>query len=325
MAIDPREKWSDVFGGQEVNFQFVITVPQAFTGRAGWTYFTWTDHRTLAAGETAVTVDPNRPATVKVRLRVPEVREGTSLRTQLRVAVFRDNGTNPQAVAEKVIWVFGHNPFANREQWLKDLKIHLFDPEKTTGKALTDLKVPFEEITNVAVISDLKEGMLIIGQGVSFEIDYAYLPETLAKVAAAGVPVLCLAPSAGSIEIPGADVPGLPSPESLIFKRGGIIPQLDKRLDAEAWPPAGNLVKSTISLRGGTSGIVGDFGNKLGGWPWVEIDFTGPESKLVYCGFGLFGDEWNAGPAPRFFLARVLELMNPSADQSPAREKETDQ
>lgn len=324
VTVEPREKWSDVFGGTDVTFEFVVRAPRGVTGRAGWTFFAAANRQTIGSGEAAVAAAPGQPAAVKVRLRVPEVKEGAALRTRLRVAVFREGGREPEALAEKEIWVFPQNPFADRAQWLKDLKISLFDPENTTGKVFKDLKIPFDEITNPAAVGDLKEGLLIVGQGVSFADEYAGLPETLARLAAAGVPVLCLAPAGGAVALPGVEGPRLPLPRRLSFRRQDVITELDKRLDAASWPPGGKVVASTVFLKAGDGGVVGEVRKETGGWPWVEADFPDRESKLVYAGFSLFGEEWKAGPAPRFLLARLLAFMKPTAGDRPTGEKESD-
>src|SRR5205814_1197539 len=119
--------------------------------------------------------------------------------------------------------------FANRREWLKGLKIALFDPEKTTAEPLQKLAVPFQEINNTAALAEIKEGLLLVGAGVSFK-DFPDLAETLTKAAAAGLPVLCLAPAGGILPIPGTSPKG-PRPRAVSWRRGDQITTLDNRLD----------------------------------------------------------------------------------------------
>ncbi len=45
------------------------------------------------------------------------------------------------------------------------------------------------------------------------------------------------------------------------------------------------------------------------GWPWLEVGFSAKRGKLIVCGFGLV-KKWDAGPTPRFLLARLLDYMS---------------
>src|SRR5262249_55947746 len=149
-----------------------------------------------------------KPGEFVIKLLAPEVRPGVALKVRLRVALSVEGEKKPTASHERPLWVFPDDPFVNRREWLKWLKIALFDPEKTTAPALRKLEVPFEEINSVAALAAVKEGQVLVGEGVSFK-DYPDLPEALIRSAASGLPVLCLAPIGGSLPIPGA-APGLP-------------------------------------------------------------------------------------------------------------------
>lgn len=318
VTIEPREKWGTVFGGAKADFHFVVRSAGAFKGRAAWTFFTVTNRRTISrsAGEADVAAGPGRPAVVEVRLRVPEVNAGVVLQAGVKVSVSGDAA----AVCEKPVWVYPRDPFADRKEWLKELKITLFDPAKTTGSALAKLEVPFEEMNNPAAVADLKEGVLVVGEGVSFaDAELRDLPEAMAKAAARGVKVLCLAPAGGTMAIAGADNANVPAPSSLSFRRRDVITELDKRLDAEAWPPDGKVVAGALALKADGQ-VVGEV-NPNGGWPWVEATYAEAKGKLVVCGFGLFGRHWDEGPTPRFLLARVLESMTRKQNEV---HKETD-
>src|SRR5437764_4455745 len=119
VTVEPREKWSGVFGGKEVDVHLVVKVPRALKGRVGWTFST-TNRRTIASGDVGVTASPDRPGTATVRLRVPEVREGVVLRAQLAVSVFGDGDRKPLAAHEQPLWIFPGNPFAGRTDCLKE-------------------------------------------------------------------------------------------------------------------------------------------------------------------------------------------------------------
>jgi hypothetical protein len=50
----------------------------------------------------------------------------------------------PLATHEQKVWVFPEDPFADKAEWLKGLKLHLYEPPGATNKLLTAAKRPFE-------------------------------------------------------------------------------------------------------------------------------------------------------------------------------------
>lgn len=292
-AIEPREHWSAFFGGTEA--QLHVRLRAGVANSVGWAV-TVGGH-TIDRGESQVGAD--RSATI--RLRLPPVRTGVVLGAMLTISA---PGTKP---FEKSIWIFPQEAFAHRLTWLKGLKITLFDPEGKTAALFTKAQIPFEETRNVATLAELREGVIIVGEGTSFR-DYRDLPEALTQAAARGRHVLCLAPTEGTFSIPGSEGGPMPLPGSVSLRRQDVITALDKRLDATAWPPAGDLVASSIALTTDAAAVVGEV-RKEGGWPWLEVSYPETKGKLIICGFGLVS-HWDAGPTPRFLLARLLETVS---------------
>ena len=67
---------------------------------------------------------------------------------------------------------------------------------------LEKARVPFTFTKNIAALDELREGLLVIGEGTAWR-DYRALGEAAVKAAARGVPVLCLAPGEGRLVLPG--------------------------------------------------------------------------------------------------------------------------
>jgi hypothetical protein len=299
-TVEDRSAWSNVFGGQDVEFLYRVTAPKAFAGRLAWRFAS--DGRTLARGEVKVGAGPGRPALVKLPLTMPTVKDGIVLKGSLTIEVFA--GDTPVASHGKALWVFPRDPFFGKTEWLKSLKLAVFDPEKKTAKVLTQHKISFEELGSIDSIPELKEGVLIIGEGLSLK-DYPGLSETLVRASSRGLAVLCLAPSAGTVPIPGTKNAVLPPPHRLSLRRADVIRSLDKRIDAEAWA-TGNTVVTSLVIRGDEGAVQGEV--DAGGWPWVEIAYGKPHGRLVFCGFGIM-QAWDASPSPRFVFVRVLEHL----------------
>ena len=329
LSLTIRESWSDVFAGTDTVFHAVIRSRDQFNGRIGWRLVS--SGGTIARGENAIAIGSGSSETAELRMTIPPLNEGMAMQATLAVAANEGSAEKEVASIEKPLWIFSTNAFAGKTDWAKGLDIRLFDPLKKTAGILADSGIPFTEQNNIDALADLKTGMLIVGEGVSFK-DYRGLSVALFKAASAGVPVLCLAPAGGEIFVPGMGSTETPKPTGISLRRQDIIGQLDKRLDAESWPPDGKTAISSIALVGERGIVTGQVAGGDDGWPWLEISFgkgadethRQARGKVVICGFGIV-EKWDGGPAPRFLLARLLEYMDQqSRNQEPRTTDYTD-
>ena len=305
MSLAIQEPWNDVFGGEETVFHVVIDSREAAHGRLVWRYSA--GDKTIARQEREIGVGPGRPFSEAVRLPVPEVKEGAILNTTLSVSVIENEALQATATCEKVLLIFPPDPFAGRMEWLKKLDIRLLDPEKRTAESFEKAGIPFQRVANMEVLAEVKGGIIIVGEGISFN-DYKGLPDLLFKVAAKGVPVLCLAPSGGNFRLPGTSEHEMPAPRSMKFDRNEMITRLDKRLDAVAWPPDGVIALSTMALRSARGAVVGEVEKGGDNWSWLEMSFNDSRGMFILCHFAIV-EKWETGPAPRYLLARILEYL----------------
>ena len=323
VSVRIREPWGNVFADRETVFHAAVSSHAAFEGKIGWRFAS--RGATLARGEQAVSHTPTQPAVIDIHLRMPAVNQGVVATAALNVsAIDTDTGRTAGACA-KTLRVFPETPFAHRQAWLKALNLRLFDPERTTSEVFLEAGIPFQAVRNVDTLSELRDAVLVVGEGVSFR-DYRGLWAALVRTAASGVPVLCLAPAAGEIVVPGmGDAGNLPVPRRLAFRRRDVIRALDKRLDADAWPPDGKIIASRIRCAGERGPVVGRIEHKGEGWPWVEMEFDGAkEARLIVCGFAVI-QKWTSGPSPRFLLAKLLEVpLTPTPAPEPPSWGEAD-
>lgn len=305
------ESWGNVFADKDAAFHVQITSKEKVDGTLGWQLTR--EGRTLLSKETGVVVDGGVPRVVDVTVAVPHVDDGVALPTRLSVTLTVPGSAEPVARAEKDVTVFAADAFAYRRAWAEKLKIRLFDPEKKTGEVLEKAKVPFQSIANVDAFPAITDGLLLIGEGVSFK-DYRGLADQATRTAARGIPVLILAPSGGEFLAAGVGESNLPVPHSMALERSDIIRTLDKNLDATVWPPDGRIVSTSMNVRGDRGAVMVDTVKGADGWPWIEWVFAPPDAagqpgvktRLVLCGFGIV-EKWDSTPAARYLLARVLE------------------
>lgn len=303
ISISVREPWSNVFGGKESTFHVSVTGPNAFSGRLGWQLAA--DGRTLVRGDAEIKVSPTAPGEVVIRIPVPEVKPGVILQTRLSVLVL--DGNREAGHLEKTLWVFPENALSDRSEWLKALRLSLFDPIGKTAKLFDGLGIPYSGIRAVDTLSEVKDGVVIIGEGVSFK-DYRGLSGGMLKAVASGVSVLCLAPAAGEIELPSSVSGDLSRPIAMEFQREIIIRKLDKRLDPEGWAPDGQSMACGLAFRGERGPVIAEVGSATDGWPWIELGYAKNNAKFVVCGFGIVG-KWADSPTPRYLLVKMLETL----------------
>lgn len=304
VAIETREAWSGVFGGTDVKFGFSVTPNEKVDGIAAWSFSA--NKRTISRGQQRLKVDAGQSEVVTVPLRVPTVKQGVVFEAQLRVQVVAQGASDSAAELIKPIWIFPDDPFYNRKTWLEELNIALFDPVGETEKVFDKAEIPYRLLPRSSAIEALEKGIVIVGEGVSLD-SFRGLFEGLTNAAARGVPVLCLAPGEGSFPLPGASGDGA-ALQCFEFRRGDVVTELDKRLDAEGWPPAGELVSARLAVTSRRSQVLVEVARSTRAWPWLEWRYPDDGATFIICGFGIMR-HWDDGPTPRYLLARILERL----------------
>jgi hypothetical protein len=302
----PTETWNNVFAGGERTFRYVVTSDRAVDGRATWMLSR--ESRALARGEVAVQAQPGEPKTIEFRVAVPEVKDGVVFSCDLTVSLVPQGAAEASAMSRRTLWLFPDNAFADRTQWLKGLGVRLFDPEKKTAERFAKAGIPFTDVRTTDALAAVREGLIIVGEGVSLKEERG-LASAMSQAVEAGVPVLCLALRNGEMPLPTegvSETQGKP-PVRMTFRRADIITELDKRFDMKTWAPGRNAVTSSLVLSADRRVAAVEAVNGDRGWAWMDVTFQGG-GRLVVCGFGIVSG-WEDSPTPRFLLLKVLEEM----------------
>jgi len=217
----------------------------------------------------------------------------------------RDERGEVLAELEHPFFVFGANPAAGRLEWLRGLEMSVYDPEDRTAERLEELGWPFRRISNLSALETLGTHVLLVGEGISLRSARG-LMGSMVRAAERGGRVVMLAPEDGSFPPPGSG-DGAVAPESLQFHDKAYVQRLDKRLDA---PPR----RATFRLGGQRTGPVVSV-ESAGGWAFMEARWPGG-GVLLLCGCGAL-ETWEASPAPRFLLMRMLEKATLEKEKEP--------
>jgi hypothetical protein len=310
-VIIPREKWASFFSGQKATLRFIVQSAEPINGRLIWGYSS--QQLSLARNESAVTVQETKSAEVEIMLQLPETREEVVLDTELGLRLLDSRG-DVIADYRRILRIFPRDPFANRGDWLRKQKISLYDPEGGTRKIFEEHAIPCETVRNLSVLETKTEGMVIVGEGVSWT-ERPGLPEVLVKLAVSGVSVLCLAPGEGSMTFPGTD-DDRPARTRVTLNGREVISQFDKRLDAQAWPPDGLMIKTGFELAAGRDRVVLTATESQRGWPWMEVEYP-EDGRLILCGLGIVR-AWDVSPVPRYLLLSILESLSQQKQSNPS-------
>lgn len=300
VTIARVERWSSVFAESETRWTYRISAGRPFRDRVSWRLTV--DRRSLASGELQVRGEADKPGEVTIPLRWPKVKEGTVLAAQLSVAV-------GEVRHDQAVWIFPRDSFFDRGEWLKSLKLSVFDPSGDTLTVLKDNDVPHERIRTRERLDEITEGIVIVGEGVSLK-KHVGLMDDLRALAARGVPVLCLAAEEGEFSYPGDK----PLPAAVQLRRADVIRELDKRLDTTWWPKGLSQVQG-LRLVSSSDEVRAEVSDEANSWPWCEWQFehesgsSDKPTRLIWCGFGII-QSWDDGPTPRYLLAKLFERLS---------------
>ena len=297
IVIDPVEQWSSVFADSETRWTYRFSSEQPLNGPAAWRLTI--NHRLAANGEFDLIDDAKKVIDRKVALRWPKINAGQIQAAQLVVSI----GTSRH---ERTVWLFPRDPFTDRRDWLKGLKLKVFDPNGETIARFTAADIPYESLRTTDAFDEVTEGIVIISEGCSLRKQDEVI-DSVRQLAARGISVLCLASVDGQFVFPGEK----PQPISVQLRRFDVICELDKRLDA-AWWPKGSSQLSGLRFGAESDEVMAEVSDNAKAWPWCEWRYESDSDKqahFIWCGFGLIRS-WDDSPTPRYLLAAILERLS---------------
>lgn len=306
-VLECQSNWQALLEGEFADVKFAARNADPATTRLHWSFTVGT--ATLVSGHVPFKQRDAGLPTALVTIEMPDSRHEGVKSGVLRASLVGLHDEIETATIEKILWTFPLDPFEGREKWLTKLDISLFDPKETTANELDAIGFPYEPLESVDEIADeaASKGLLIVGEDVSFD-EHPGLAQALLTVASQGRPVLCLAPSGGSLPLPGLNEDKGTAPRRVAFRRGDAIAALDPRLDADRWPGRDDIVASGFALRSRGDLLTAEFGKPNQRWPWLDVEYPTGRGRLIVCGFGVIRS-WEEGATPRHLFAQLIELL----------------
>jgi hypothetical protein len=244
---------------------------------------------------------------VSISLEMPPVKPGVAIAGKLNVTLHTD--TSRSATLEQPLFIFADDPFVDREQWLRELNIRLFDPNRTTQGVFEKHGIAFKQVTTAAAIDAVSDGVLIIGEGLSWN-DYSGAIKAARRAAHRGRRVLCLAPSEGDMPLYSESADEPTEISTMFAAQESVLKRFDKRFDTREWLGEPSVV-SRLGLVSEKNVVLARVTDSSAAWPWLEMHWGDSSALdgggvLVVCGFGII-KYWDAGPVPRYLLSAILE------------------
>jgi hypothetical protein len=257
------------------------------------------------AGQPDSVADANSSDHVALSLKMPPVNPGVVVASELDVTLHADAASESFT---QPIYIFADDPFVDREQWLRKVDIRLFDPNRETIGVFEEHGIPFQQVTTVAAIDAVRNGMLVLGEGVSWS-DHIDAVQAARRAARRGLRVLCLAPKEGEMPLYSESSDESAEILNMLAAREDVIRRFDKRFDTRDWA-GGTSVVSRVKLVSESKLLLARVTASSNGWPLLDLQFrvssASGSGALIVCGLGII-EYWDEGPVPRYLFKAILE------------------
>lgn len=239
---------------------------------------------------------------VALPVRIPPLREGVAMQAVLSV---RAVGGGQSARLEHPVWILPTDAWEGLRGILSRTPVWACDLDGGLSARLREAGVFVAGIRNPAAIAVLTNGLVLVSEGVSLRAQRG-LADALIRAAAGGARVIWLAPSDGTVPLPGHEMlSGLPRP-AVRMEGLTALQKLDKRLDVFAWPGRPTAAMSSFAISADRRQPEAMWSADAQGWAWLDLDYRAVSGgRMLVVGWAPRRD-WEISPAPRHILAALV-------------------
>jgi len=304
------DQWSCVFAGQQTTFHYYLPETKLRQVAVDWTLLSGS--RVIGRGTANPLVETrDDESQISLLVALPELKPGVTMPAILKLSVVLDG---KQHTLQHDLHIYSEEPFVEQQEFLKQLRLQLYDPLGSTASILDENRIPYTRLRSLAAIDETTDGLILAGEGISLD-KHDLLMSSLYAAASRGVPVLCLASSNGAWPMKLDAGGDLPLPE-LTLSREDWIRQFDKRFDSDHWQ-SGRSVSRTLELVAVNDQVEIQLSKRLSGWSWLRLKFPArqtrvPATDMIVCRMELI-KSWNETPVPRYLLRHLFEELTPQS------------
>jgi hypothetical protein len=300
LEVNVDYDWKGIFAGEITQYKIVVTSKKNSSVLLSWQLLL--KGRTVSSGVQDVRFNSDANKVVNLPLRVPAMKSGIQLSSQLIISVVSGVNTEHKKSYQSMIPVYGPNLFLTDAAIYKQLNIKLFDPVGRTSSFLNESQIPYYELSREEIFTPSIDGLIVIGAGVDLN-RYRGLIDVLIKLAEKGVKVLVLQPSSGNVSLLGFTVNNASHPSTLSFSKDSIVNSFAKGYQ---WVADDPLKKFGIVLRNHRQNILADIVEyQQNSWDWISMSFQHSGGRLIISMLP-FIEHNDRGPIPQLLLGRLL-------------------
>lgn len=249
--------------------------------------------RTLASGSAAVAAGKS----LRLPVSLPELKPGVVLPFELTL---RRDAEAGEPLFDGHLWVFSRQPVAPGHNPVAPRTLRLYDPEGRTDAAFQELDLAFESVPRLDLVTELRDSVLVVGEGLSLEAERGLL-DTMVEAVRNGNEVLLLAPVEGTLRLPAWH-------RLVAGTLNDVFPRPQPPAGARAPNPAllvpresGTLFR-LVGLRDDVGfEVVREDGAQAVGW-----DDALSGGRFRACGLPIV-EHWKTSPAARWLLVELLD------------------
>lgn len=297
LEVNVDYDWKGIFAGEITQYKIVVTSKKKSNVLLSWELLF--KGRTVSSGVQDVRFNSDANKVVSLPLRVPAMKSGIHLSSQLIISVV--NAEHKKSYQTQ-IFVYGPNLFLADTAIFRQLNIKLFDPVGRTSSFLSESKIPYYELSREEILTPSMDGLIVVGSGVDLN-RYRGLIDVLIKLVEKGVKVLVLQPSSGNVSLSGFTANKAIHPSTFSFSTDSIVNSFARGYQ---WVVDDPLKKSGIILRNHRQNILANIVEyQQDSWDWMSMSFQHSGGRLIICMLP-FIEHNDSGPIPKLLLGRLL-------------------
>ncbi|MCP3873622.1 MAG: hypothetical protein GY699_10770 [Desulfobacteraceae bacterium] len=304
ISIQSISQWPAIYAGKESMYHLKISGQTAISGSFSWTLKV--KERVLKKGHDKFYLNDHGEHVISLSLKTPSMKPGVQIPATLNISCHVKQ-TSQNYTFQFPLTIFSQNGLLDNGEYLKKLKILLFDPIGTTSNTFQNIKIPHTTISKKELwnLSDPK--FIVLGSGIVF--DQYNLSSRIIELAQKGSRILLFEPSSGNFSM--AEFSKGLRPNVLAFADHHIIKSFSKPFRWIDNDPKQQYGLTLVRYR--NSIMVQVVENKQKEWDWLYVNYAQSNGKIILCTIPII-EYVNDSPVAQIIMKQLLLYINTPLD-----------